>query len=365
MPRLITHSSVRLYAPNKQGELWTVIQLLLKTKYLLNDTAAYVVVLFMGGADINECIHRCYEEIGLQNNDASKVIFDLAENSILVPEDDCSHIQCERISTHWQRFGWYESLDYYLLTHDYPFVDYDTPDAFVQDKRRMENYRSNETEPERYKQKRNTSPRVEGKPISECLSSLHISVPDALTAHRPEQGDLSVSDLMTLCTCAFGILRTRPIRNRPDIPPLIRKTSPSGGSRHPTEAYVLVLGVSGLQPAVYEYSAIDNVLSHIRDLPQQKEMEENLEGLYRASFKIKAVVILTSVFERNMFRYREPRTFRTIFLDAGHVAATVEIASRSLGINAYVQHGINDAWVENLLGLDSLREGVILGIALG
>jgi len=94
-------------------------------------------------------------------------------------------------------------------------------------------------------------------------------------------------------------------------------------------------------------------------------MEENLEGLYRASFKIKAVVILTSVFERNMFRYREPRTFRTIFLDAGHVAATVEIASRSLGINAYVQHGINDAWVENLLGLDSLREGVILGIALG
>jgi hypothetical protein len=41
----------------------------------------------------------------------------------------------------------------------------------------------------------------------------------------------------------------------------VLKTSPSGGARHPIEAYVLVRRVTGIRPGVYHYSVKRHALS--------------------------------------------------------------------------------------------------------
>src|SRR5688572_2921518 len=45
------------------------------------------------------------------------------------------------------------------------------------------------------------------------------------------------------------------------------KTSPSGGARHPVEAYVVVRRVRGLRAGVYHYEAGQHVLERLRGVP--------------------------------------------------------------------------------------------------
>jgi SagB-type dehydrogenase family enzyme len=93
-------------------------------------------------------------------------------------------------------------------------------------------------------------------------------------------------------------------------------------------------------------------------------MKENLEGLHMAPFVPQAFIVVTAVFGRNMYRYREPRTFRTIFMDVGHILGTCEMIASGVGIRSFVHHAINEVEVERVLGLSALHEGVIAGAAL-
>jgi nitroreductase len=66
-----------------------------------------------------------------------------------------------------------------------------------------------------------------------------------------------------------------------------------------------------------------------------------------------------------MYRYREPRTFRTIYMDIGHVAGTIDVLAHAMGLHCLIQHGISQCPIAQLLKIDPLYEGVIHGAALG
>lgn len=109
--------------------------------------------------------------------------------------------------------------------------------------------------------------------------------------------------------------------------PLWRKTSPSGGSRHPTELYLRVsadpsAGTFYADPATRRVLAMDDCT----DADDVARAQAQCEAAGRVS------VIVTSRFARNMYRYREPRTFRTLFLDVGHVVGTLRLAASQLGL---------------------------------
>ena len=83
-----------------------------------------------------------------------------------------------------------------------------------------------------------------------------------------------------------------------------------------------------------------------------------------APFTPQALVVVTAVFGRNMYRYREPRTFRTVFMDTGHLLGTFEMVASALGLQSFIHHAINEEAVERMLGLAALQEGVIGGAAV-
>ncbi len=99
-------------------------------------------------------------------------------------------------------------------------------------------------------------------------------------------------------------------------------------------------------------------------LPGPDWLAANLSGLFLSDWSPEALVVVTGVFARNMYRYREPRTLRTVFMDAGHLIGTLEMAAARVGVRSFVHHAVNDRAVEDLLGLNGLREGVIAGVGL-
>lgn len=147
----------------------------------------------------------------------------------------------------------------------------------------------------------------------------------------------------------------------------VRKPVPSGGARHPTEAYVLVnTGVSDIDPGCYHY----NVKAHRLD--RLEVSDRHLEKAIRAASllprvrnrPIAAAIVHTCIFERSMFRYRESRSYRVMNFDLGHLHANEVIGAKMLGLPFSECYSVSEREIESILSLDPLHESVMSSFIL-
>lgn len=114
--------------------------------------------------------------------------------------------------------------------------------------------------------------------------------------------------------------------------PNLRKTSPSGGAKHPTECVIALPNkLNNLNPGFYVYDVETHSLIKDEDYPN-----EALESLNNGSI---GFIIRTRV-ERPMWRYREIRSFRAIFIDAGHIVENIMELSKLYGYASSIQKPI-------------------------
>jgi putative peptide maturation dehydrogenase len=143
---------------------------------------------------------------------------------------------------------------------------------------------------------------------------------------------------------------------------IVRKTSPSGGGLHPTEAYPLVRDVDGLEPGIYHYDAG----RHLLELIQRASADEVRELAVRVAAgqpfagDAHALVLLTTRFFRSFWKYRKhDRAYAVLLMDAAHLSQTFYLVCAELGLGAFVTAAINSADAEEGLGLDGFSEGAI------
>lgn len=130
------------------------------------------------------------------------------------------------------------------------------------------------------------------------------------------------------------------------------RSNPSSGNLHPTEGYVVLPQIEGLNltPGLYHYA------------PKEHGME------WRAAFQADAVarlmatfppnaflVGLTSVYWREAWKYGE-RAFRYCNHDVGHAIGTARIAAATLGWNTALLDGMDQDTVAILLGTDRTED---------
>jgi len=134
---------------------------------------------------------------------------------------------------------------------------------------------------------------------------------------------------------------------------MLLKSVPSGGARHPTETYVFSIDTE-LGPGLFHYSVREHGLQRMADLPDEDEMHRLIYELENGPmFPPKAVVVFSSKAERSMWRYREePRSYRVLCHDVGHVLENMKFAAKATGVRIYFGHGIDDARIGPLLELD-------------
>ena len=142
------------------------------------------------------------------------------------------------------------------------------------------------------------------------------------------------------------------------------KTSPSGGARHPIEVYVVALRVEGLPQGLYHYAGDRHQLECLRKAPMKRRTLCYLGGQWWFS-EAAAVFIMTSVFPRKMWKYRHPRAYRSVLLDAGHLCQTFCLTATWMGLAPFCTAALADSLIEQDIGADGITESAIYAAGVG
>jgi SagB-type dehydrogenase family enzyme len=151
----------------------------------------------------------------------------------------------------------------------------------------------------------------------------------------------------------------------PTFGPLVRKTSPSGGARHPGEVYLVAFEVEGLARGVYHFNARDHVLERLPGGVSRREMLAFAVGQRHVS-KAAAVFLMTAYFPRSMWKYKSPRAYRVVTLDTGHLGQTFCLVATWLGLAPFTTAAMRDTAIERALGIDGITESTtyIAGVGM-
>ena len=126
------------------------------------------------------------------------------------------------------------------------------------------------------------------------------------------------------------------------------RSNPSSGNLHPTEGYVVLPQIHGLDLAagLYHYAPKEH------GLERRAEFQPDPLARLMAVFPSNAFLFgLTSVHWREAWKYGE-RAFRYCNHDVGHAIATARIAAATLGWNMVLLDGVDQDAVAMLLGAD-------------
>ena len=142
------------------------------------------------------------------------------------------------------------------------------------------------------------------------------------------------------------------------------KTSPSGGARHPIEAYVVASRVENLPHAIFHYAPDRHHLELMKPSRGSAQLGHLLAGqdfFGRAA----AVIFMTAVFSREQWKYPTARAYRVIQLDAGHLCQTFCLVATWLGLAPFCTAALADSRIEKTLGIDGVSESVIYAVGVG
>lgn len=163
---------------------------------------------------------------------------------------------------------------------------------------------------------------------------------------------VSAAALGTLLHLTFGVQARGHVDGQG---PVVLRTSPSGGSRHPIEAYLLAWNVEGLAAGLYHYDSDARELVDLQKPITAREIPPLLaHQTYFAGAG--AAVIMCPVFARTMWRYGHSRAYRTVLIDAGHLGQTFCLVATALGLAPFTTMAFSEEKLEGLLGVDGVSE---------
>ncbi|MFF2657690.1 hypothetical protein ACFVUH_10045 [Kitasatospora sp. NPDC058032] len=192
---------------------------------------------------------------------------------------------------------------YRRLNLNYPFLDYSVEESHQVDRSLMDGYAGHAAPP----------------PVATPREGPRLGLDDAPLVVTPCGAAPPQAALLSAwLSAAARITGRRQGRHGP----IVLKTSPSGGARHPTDLGVIVGdGWPGELRGAWWYDGDQHALARA-DQDLRLEVDVPAGGI---------AVVLTSHVERAMWRYRDVRAWRPVLIDAGHVLETLDLAVRATG----------------------------------
>lgn len=159
---------------------------------------------------------------------------------------------------------------------------------------------------------------------------------------------LTLEELSFLCWSVMGVHEIGPDNV------WTKRTSPSGGARHPFETYLVVQRVEGLVPGIYRYSGLRNQLMLVKagaDFCQYLG-ENAMQGFVKTSA---VIFIWTIIPYRHEWRYMFTSA-KPCALDMGHYCENLYLAAESIGAGTCALASYRQEVVDELLGVDGEEE---------
>jgi SagB-type dehydrogenase family enzyme len=193
---------------------------------------------------------------------------------------------------------------------------------------------------------------IESRPLAEV-------VPQATAATAFTRDAISRDQLSALLLFTNGVTGQVVGSN----PPSYRRAAPSAGALYAGEVYVVARRVDGLAPGLYAFQPQEHALVRLREGRLLRRVGAALEDPGTVS-NAAAVVLLTNVFQRYKWKYRE-RGYRYALIDSGHIAENLRLACAGAGIGVASPLRFHDDALNALLGQDGRHEAVCALLALG
>jgi SagB-type dehydrogenase family enzyme len=134
----------------------------------------------------------------------------------------------------------------------------------------------------------------------------------------------------------------------------LRKAHPSGGALHPVEGYLAVFHVEGLEPGVYHYNVLGHYLTRVNTAVSYQE----LTSIFCGQFFLEGIAVglfLVGTLEKVWQKYVHSRSYKDVYLDAGHLSQTALLSATNLGWRTWISAWFNDAAAASLLKVDGVK----------
>jgi SagB-type dehydrogenase family enzyme len=141
------------------------------------------------------------------------------------------------------------------------------------------------------------------------------------------------------------------------------RTAPSAGALYPIETYVVVNNVLKLEKGVYHYSIKDHTLEEMKIGDFAIKTANGALGQGMCA-RAAVVFIWTSIFQRSKWKYGQ-RAYRYIYLDAGHIAENLALASTGLGLGSCQIGALFDEEINDIIDVDGESESTIYMSVVG
>ncbi len=159
----------------------------------------------------------------------------------------------------------------------------------------------------------------------------------------------------------YRTFAARAVSDAPGIT-VMKRAVPSAGGLHPTEAYLLVQNVEGVEPGLYHYHPVDHALEPLGGVAagDSAALALRIVAGQRHFMNAHVLIVLASRFRRTFWKYRNhAKAYRAVILDAGHLSQTLYLAATERGLAAFITAAVNERDIEEIFGLDPMLEGVL------
>lgn len=284
----------------------------------------------------------------------------MIEAKVLVPAG--SQADAQRQIAGWGGFGWRDAADFHLATFGLRFIPDEVDGVSYEDyfSRMVDDVESAGEQPAAF------SPRG-GTPVAELpdqpaeLATLDDVLSKAEPINRFDGRRVSRGEFMPALRQAFGVQRS--------VGGMLGehhlRSYPSGGARHPFEAYVVSKGLDDLPAGVYYFDPIVGQLVAMAEHGDAELIDTacfGKGGILTAG----AVVVLTCRWLRHSWKYRYDRSYRMLMLEVGHIVQAINLAMLGHGLNVYHCPSINDRTLRQILAIDDdCAEGPVYALGLG
>lgn len=309
-----------------------------------------------------QVVARLEERANASREVANAAVDELLALGLLKTKADHYSVQALGAEAPWERTGWVEPYRYLWATIGREVLDYSRDGDFALDVNAMLEFSRKEDPPSNYK----NYPDAPFRPLEQNPTVTARTVAEVLADEvggKKEPDSFTFTLFSWLTHLAYGQTN---VRYLPVTGAHVAKTSPSGGSRHPTEVYPLVFDVDGLEPALYHFSVQRDGLELLKPGNHLDFMRRHLlQNPALPRFQPKVVYLYSTIFDRSMFRYREPFSYRVMHHDLGHLMQTTALLTSGIRRNSLRFYTPDDGATDRFLGIDGLFESAMAFTVIG
>lgn len=198
-------------------------------------------------------------------------------------------------------------------------------------------------------------------PVPTQESALMRILKSRRSCRRYTREKITRAELGTLLGGACGITGSNN-QLGPGIESLFR-AAPSAGALYPLELYLATQEIEGLEQGLHRYNLLDHSIEKLQIKSGMSEIASCLLEP-KAVENANALILIAARFERTLKKYG-PRGYRYILLEAGHIAQNLCLLATAQGLGSLCIGGFVDSKLNNALGFDCAKQGVVYCVAAG